>query len=95
MNGLGGVVMSTAFAGHQTAFEQDVAAYLTALPELLGRHEGESALVAQGQLVGVHPNHADAMRAGYASFGLGGFLVQEVPAHDLEMGHHWLQSCQS
>mgnify|MGYP003471640654 FL=1 len=78
--------------GHQSAFEQDVAAYLNVLPRLLSTDSGKYALVGGAQLVGVHTSHGAAMSGGYATFGFRGFLVQEISPHDLEMGQHWLQA---
>ena len=87
--------MSTVIPGHQTAFEQDVSAYIAALPRLLGQASGKVALVARGELMSVHESVQEAMREGYTRFGLNGFLVQEVSKRDLEMGQHWLHSCPS
>ena len=87
--------MTTAIAGHDTAFEQDVSAYLAVLPKQLGQNEGKFALIGKAAFVGVFPSEEDAMKAGYSRFGLDGFLVQKISKHDLEMGQHWLDSCQS
>jgi hypothetical protein len=81
--------MTTAIPGQETAFEQDVVAYLDALPSLLGDSEGKYVLVGHGALAEVFENRAAAMSAGYARFGAGGFLVQQVTRHDLDMGTYW------
>jgi len=86
--------MTTAMAGQQSAFEDDVNAYLAALPGLLNSSEGKFALIGDAKLVGVHSSHASAMQAGYDLFGLNGFLVQEISKFDLQMGQYW-HSCQS
>ncbi len=81
--------MTSAIPGQETAFEQDVQAYLNALPELLANAEGSYALIGQGTLARVFASKVDAMAEGYSRFGSGGFLVQQVSRHDLEMGTHW------
>jgi hypothetical protein len=84
--------MTTAIAGHDTAFEQDVNAYLAILPTQLSLNEGKFALIGHAKLAGIFPSEQEAMRAGYERFGLNGFLVQEISRFDLEMGQHWLQA---
>jgi hypothetical protein len=74
--------MTTAIPGHATAFEQDVTAYLDALPKLLSADEGKFVLVGHGMLANLYDSQAEAMGAGYARFGLDGFLVQKVSRHD-------------
>lgn len=81
--------MKLAIPGHETAFEQDVQAYLRALPELLAKFEGRYALVGHGSFAEVFDSKPAAMTEGYSRFGPGGFLVQQVSRHDLEMGTHW------
>jgi hypothetical protein len=81
-------------AGQNSGFEADVTAYLKALPAELSRNEGKFALVGRGSFVAVYPSHADAMAAGYEQFGINGFLVQEITRFDMEMGQHWLDSCE-
>jgi hypothetical protein len=77
--------------GHDSAFEQDVSAYLTVLPRLLSTSEGKFVLVGAGAMTSVFDSREQAMAAGYARFGSRGFLVQEISRHDLEMGTHWHQ----
>lgn len=84
---------TTAIPGQETAFEQDVCAYLDVLPRLLSTSEGKFALVGDAKFANVFDSRSEAMRAGYSSFGHRGFLVQKVSRHDLEMGTHWLQAC--
>ncbi len=84
---------TTTIPGQETAFEQDVCAYLDALPTLLSTSEGKFALVGAAELTNIFDNRTEAMRAGYQRFGQRGFLVQEVSRHDLEMGTHWQQAC--
>jgi hypothetical protein len=86
-------MMTNTIPGQETAFEQDVCAYLDVLPTLLSTSEGKFALVGGATLTSVFDNRTEAMRVGYARFGDRGFLVQEVTRHDLEMGMHWQQSC--
>lgn len=81
--------MTFAIPGQETAFEQDVSAYLDALPGLLRNSEGKYALVGRGSLAKVFDKRVDAMSEGYSLFGQGGFLVQEVSRHDLEKATHW------
>ena len=81
--------MTFAIPGQQAAFEQDVAAYLDALPTLLSSAEGKYALVGRGALARIFETRLDALSDGYSRFGPGGFLVQEVSRHDLEKGTHW------
>ncbi len=83
--------MSVAIPGHETAFEQDVVAYLDALPKLLGNSEGKFALVGRGMVATIYELRDEAMAAGYRLFGLDGFLVQRISKQDLEMGMHWQQ----
>lgn len=70
-------------------FEQDVVAYLSALPKLVGEAAGQYALVGQGHLAKVFPSRDEALTAGYETFGAAGFLVQRISPHDLEMSVHW------
>lgn len=87
--------MAIAISGQASAFENDVAAYLQVLPNLLSGSEGMFALIGQAQLAGVHESQERAMAVGYSQFGLGGFLVQQISSRDLDMATHWQQSCQS
>ena len=87
--------MSTMAANRESTFEDDVRAYLSALPKLLGESNGQFALVGMAALAGVFVSQSEAMAAGYSRFGLRGFLVQEISGRDLEMGTHWHQTCQS
>ena len=83
-----------AISGHQSGFEGDVAAYLSALPVELSRNEGKFALIGQQRLVGIFATKDQAMAAGYQKFGIAGFLVQQITQFDMDMGQHWLDSCQ-
>ena len=72
-----------------TTFEQDVAAYLSALPKLVSEAAGQYALVGQGHLSKIFSSREEALSAGYEMFGVAGFLVQRISPHDLEMSLHW------
>lgn len=87
--------MQAGITGQQSAFEADVTAYLKALPAELSRNEGKFALIGDGSFVGVYRTEQQAMLAGYQRFGVKGFLVQKITRFDMEMGQHWLSSCQS
>jgi hypothetical protein len=81
--------MTVAIPGQETAFEQDMIAYLDALPSLLSHAKGKFALIGGGALADVFESRMDALRRGYSQFGQGGFLVQEVSQYDLERATHW------
>jgi hypothetical protein len=81
--------MPLAIPGQETAFEQDVLAYLEALPKLLSEFEGKYVLVGRGSVARVFDTRLEAMSEGYSRFGQCGFLVQEVSERDLERATHW------
>ena len=85
--------MTRSIPGQESAFEEDVCAYLNALPALLSTSEGKFALIGDAALTNVFENRSEAMSAGYAHFGDRGFLVQKVTRGDLQMGMHWQRPC--
>jgi hypothetical protein len=62
--------------------EKELETYKAKLPELKAQHEGKFALIHGDALVDVFSSYDDAIKAGYAKFGLEPFLVKQV--HGIE-----------
>jgi hypothetical protein len=60
------------------ALEQELETFERRLPELKTEHEGKFALVRRDQVVDVFTSYEDAVKAGYARFGLDPFLVKQI-----------------
>jgi len=61
------------------ALEQELATFKAKLPELK-EQEGKFALVHETTLVDVYSSYEDAIKEGYAKFGLQPFLVKQIHA---------------
>lgn len=61
------------------ALEAELKTYQARLPELL-KDEGKFVLIQGGSVVGAFDTYEDALRVGYAQFGLGEFLVKKIQA---------------
>ena len=59
------------------ALEQEIQAYQNKLPELIA-DEGKFALIHGDELVSVYDSYEDAIKEGYAKFGLTPFLVKQI-----------------
>jgi hypothetical protein len=59
------------------ALEKELQTYKTKLPELLA-DEGKFVLIHGDEVVDVFGTYEDAIKAGYAKFGLDAFLVKQV-----------------
>jgi hypothetical protein len=46
--------------------------------DLIGRAEGKYVLIQDSQIIDVWDTYEDALKAGYAKFGLTAFLVKQV-----------------
>ncbi|HEY8020140.1 MAG TPA: hypothetical protein VIH93_03510 [Thermoanaerobaculia bacterium] len=60
------------------ALERELETFESKLPELKAEHEGKFALVHQERVVDVFTSYEDAVKAGYAQFGLDPFLVKQI-----------------
>ena len=56
---------------------QEIATYREMLPELL-RYEGKYVLIHGDRVIDTFASYADALRQGYADFGLQPFLVKRI-----------------
>jgi len=61
------------------ALEREFETYKTKLPELTA-NEGKFVLIHGDDLVSVLDSYADAIKEGYAKFGLSPFLVKQIQA---------------
>ncbi len=59
------------------ALERELETYKAKLPELASK-EGKFVLIQGDQLVDVFDTYADAIKEGYAKFGLNPFLVKQI-----------------
>jgi hypothetical protein len=59
------------------ALEQEVDTYKAKLPEW-GEHEGKFVLIHGADVVDFYTSYDDAIKVGYARFGLEPFLVKQV-----------------
>jgi hypothetical protein len=64
------------------ALETELETFKSKLPELRAEHEGKFALVQRDRIVDVFTSYEDAVKAGYAQFGLSPFLVKQI--HSVE-----------
>jgi hypothetical protein len=64
------------------ALETELETFNRSLPGLKAEHEGKFALVHLDRVVDVFSSYEDAVKAGYAEFGLGPFLVKQI--HSIE-----------
>ena len=62
------------------ALEKELDTFKRKLPELKAENEGKFALVHQDEVVDVFSSYDDAIKAGYAKFGLTPFLVKQIHA---------------
>ena len=73
-----------------TAFDAEVDrnfdVFEAALPDLLGSHRGEFALIRRGKLISFHQSESDALSKGRSHFGDGLFSVQEVTDRPVDLG---------
>jgi hypothetical protein len=60
------------------ALETELATFKTKLPDLKAEHEGKFALVQGDRVVDVFSSYEDAVKVGYAQFGLKSFLVKQI-----------------
>lgn len=65
--------------GAKMALEKELETYKAKLAELAGS-EGKFALVQGQEIVGIFDTYADAIKEGYAKFGLTPFLVKQIQA---------------
>ena len=64
------------------ALETELETFNSRLPELKAEHEGKFALVHQDRVADIFSSYEDAVKAGYAQFGLSPFLVKQI--HSVE-----------
>jgi hypothetical protein len=60
------------------ALERELAVFQQKLPEFLAEHSGEYVLIHGDEVADVFTSYEDAIKAGYAKFGLEPFLVKQV-----------------
>jgi hypothetical protein len=60
-------------------YEEELATYLEKLPELLA-DAGSYAVIRGRELLGVYGTYEDALKAGYARYGVAPFLVKQINA---------------
>ena len=58
--------------------ELELETYEAKLPELRAAHEGKFVLIHGTEIVGIFPTRNDAVDAGYDSFGLTPFFVEQI-----------------
>jgi hypothetical protein len=76
------------------ALETELKTFNSRLPELKAEHEGKFALVHLDRVVDVFTSYEDAVKAGYAQFGLDPFLVKQI--HSIEQAQfvsRFLEPC--
>jgi hypothetical protein len=61
------------------ALEQELETYKAKLPEL-SASEGKFVLIHGDEVTGIFDTYSDAIKEGYAKFGLGSFLVKQIQA---------------
>ena len=62
------------------ALKRELETFKNKLQELKAEHEGKFVLIRGDELVDVFSTYDDAIKAGYARFGLNPFLVKQVHA---------------
>jgi hypothetical protein len=62
------------------ALEQELETFRNNLQTLKAEHEGKYVLIHGGQVVDVFSTYDDAIKTGYAKFGLNPFLVKQIHA---------------
>jgi hypothetical protein len=63
------------------ALEKELELFEAKLPEFKGEHQGEFVLIGGGEVVDFFSGYDDALKAGYAKFGIATpFLVKQVLA---------------
>jgi hypothetical protein len=62
------------------ALERELATFKSRLPELKSEHEGKFVLIHGEDVADVFSSYDDAIKAGYARFGLSPFLVKQIHA---------------
>jgi hypothetical protein len=62
------------------ALEKELEIFRSKLPELKGEHEGKFVLIHDEQVVDFFSSYEDAIKDGYARFGLEPFLVKKIQA---------------
>lgn len=62
------------------ALEREMETFNRKLPELKAENEGRFALVHQDEVVDIFSSYDDAIKAGYAKFGLTPFMVKQIHA---------------
>src|SRR4051812_22084223 len=65
--------------GKRMATEKEAALFEEKLPDLVKQHAGKFALI-HGQNIEIFGQYNEAVRAGYARYGLAPFLVKEIRA---------------
>ncbi len=62
------------------ALERELAVFQQKLPEFTAEHAGKYVLIHGNDVVDFFTSYEDAIKAGYAKFGLDPFLVKQVQA---------------
>jgi hypothetical protein len=81
-------------SGAKMALEKELETYKARLPELKSQ-EGKYVLIQGDKVVDTYSSYEDAMKEGYAKFGVGTpFLVKQIQA--IEQAHfisRWVDPC--
>jgi hypothetical protein len=62
------------------ALDRELAVFQQKLPEFASAHSGEYVLIHGDAVVDFFTSYDDAIKAGYAKFGLDPFLVKQIQA---------------
>ena len=70
--------------------EENRAAYEAAREKLEAEHMGRTALLHQGEVVGIYNDCGDAYQVGCDNYGLGHFIIQVIGKPPISLGIHTL-----
>ena len=70
--------------------EENRAAYEAAREKLEAEHMGRTALLHQGEVVGIYNDCGDAYQVGCDNYGLGHFTIQVIGKPPISLGIHTL-----
>jgi hypothetical protein len=76
----GAAVFGSGARNKNMALEKELAVFNSKLAELKAEHEGKFVLIHGDEIVDFFSSYDDAIKAGYAKFGLESFLVKQVQA---------------
>jgi hypothetical protein len=71
---------------NESQVKRNYNAFSQNLPELLSTHRGKFALMHDGGIAEFYDTAGDAYKVGVATYGLGGFSIQEVTDRPVDLG---------